>query len=151
MVAVSYKSRKNMSYMIITDNHNNDNKDITDISEYIITKKYKFSPIHNGDTPYNPDWYYNNMKSGHNEKYHRWCSEDELTHRRGAIIRVLHLMTNYNQLVYDGFYNVLSREQIYTLLKNWYNIISNKFPKYRAACEAELVRHMTNYDLGRPE
>lgn len=150
MVAVSYKSRRNMSYMIITDNRSN-NQVITDISAYIITKRYKFSPIHNGDTPYQPDYYYNAMKAGHNEKYHRWCSEDELTHRRGAIIRVLHISTNYNHLVANGFYKVLSREQIHTLLKNWYDTISKKFPKYRAACEAEFIRHMTNYDLGRPE
>ena len=154
MVKVSYKSRKNMSYMLLLDSNNNnhnDNKVIADISEYIITKKYKFSPLHNGDTPYKPDYYYQASKAGHNTKYHRWCNGDEIYYRRAAISTTLHQATNYNDLVDNGLYNVLSREQIYTVLKKWYDMITLKFPKYREACELELARHMTNYDLGQAE
>jgi hypothetical protein len=145
MANVVIRVRGNRNIRTFVVNHPINYMKIASQTDWAIRKSYLVNPHTLADCPYNPDFYRGMIRAGSIEgaKIQNWEPGDGEKIR--AIQTMLHLQTNYNQLLMSGFYKQ-PREVVVASLTAWYNEISDQFPQYRATCQIELRRHMTKYD-----
>jgi hypothetical protein len=146
-VVIRVRGSRNIRTYVVADNNNNNIQTTAKpaTADWSIRKRYRVNPHTLADQPYNPDFYRGMIRAGSIEsaKIQNWEAGDGEKIR--AIQTMLHLQTNYNELLMRGFYKQ-PREVIVASLNAWYDEISDQFPQYRATCLYELRRHMTKYD-----
>jgi hypothetical protein len=144
MVTVRTKGRPGVRFYTISNNDNN--VDIVP-NEWAITKRFRLNPDTLSDTPYNPDFYREMIRAGSIEgaKIQNWDPADGVGIR--TIQTMLHLQTNYNQLLMRGFYRQ-PLSVVEGALRQWYDEIADNFPAYARFCTAEYERHIRRYEQG---
>jgi hypothetical protein len=144
MVTVKIKGRPGISFYTLSNNVNH--ADVV-LNEWRITKRYRLNPVTMADQPYNPDFYREMIRAGSIEgaKIQNWNPADGVGIR--TIQTMLHLQTNYNQLLMRGFYRQ-PLTVVDTALREWYDEISALFPAYARFCQAEYQRHLRRYEQG---
>jgi len=121
--------------------NNNSHRD----NKWTIRKQFRLNPNTGADHSYNPDYYREMIRAGSIEgvKIQNWTAGDGEKIR--AVQTMLHLQTNYNQLLMAGLYRE-DRAVIVACLQPWYDEIACLFPQYRSVCVYELGRHLARYD-----
>ena len=145
-VVIRVRGSRNVRTFIVANNNNNIPKpSASTTSDWSIRKRYRVNPITLADCPYNPDFNRGMIRAGSIEgaKIQNWSTGDGEKIR--AIQTMLHLQTNYNELLMRGLYGQ-PRQVVQKVLSDWYNEISDQFPQYRATCLYELRRHLAKYD-----
>lgn len=105
--------------------------------DYTIRKRYRYSPYHNGDQPYDPG-YYERMAMSQDDP--RTVPDHPEAWRVRGIQISLHMATNYDYLCRNGFYDQ-EIDQIDRLLADWYRMMAKRFPRFAYACQIEERRH----------
>jgi len=144
MVTVKIKGQRNVSFYTVSDNSKP--ADVVP-QDWVICKRFKLNPKTLSDQPYNPDFYREMIRSGSIEgaKIQNWNPEDGVGIR--TIQTMLHLQTNYNQLLMRGFYRQ-PLTVVEASLRKWYDEIARDFPSYARFCRAEYERHIRRYEQG---
>ena len=147
MVQVQVKGRRDVRFYAISNNANLAYNGCVDPNPWVIRKRYRLNPNTLSDTPYNPDFYRQMIRAGSIEgaKIQNWDPNDGIGIR--TIQTMLHLQTNYNELLMRGFY----RQPLTVVegaLRDWYDDIARAFPAYARFCRSEYARHIRRYEQG---
>lgn len=133
MVRVTYRN-SNIQYMIA----NSKPKSVRD--DWTITKKFRYNPVFNGDTPYAArDYFRENLSDPRNQD-----PTNILNAKIKSLHNCLHLQTNYDELVRQGLYD-LTYPQFREVLRSWYQMMVRRFPEFREAAELEFARHARSW------
>jgi hypothetical protein len=144
MVTVKIKGRPGVKFYTTPNNANNV---YVVPNDWAICKRYRLNPETQADQPYAPDFYRDMIRAGSIEgaKIQNWDPNDGVGIR--TIQTMLHLQTNYNQLLMRGFYRQ-PLSVVEGALRQWYDEIAHDFPAYARFCRAEYERHIRRYEQG---